>query len=379
MKITSATLYALKIPFVAAFRHHLCQRHYSDSLVIKLTTDSGISGYGEGVARPYVTSETPATCSARIRQHVQTHCLGADLGTIDPRDPWEALDALCTISPSTPQSNWHAARCAVEVALLDLVLRCHEQSLQTLLPPQRSTVTYSAIIGDGSPADVTRRTEQCRALGFGYVKLKIGETAPTRQIARVRNILGSSVSLRVDANMALTRERVEALYPTLVRCRVEALEQPLPRKDLAEMAALRATCPISLMADESIVTEHDLDTLIKAHAIDALNLRLSKCGGLRPTINLARCARQAGLDIQLGCQVGETAVLSAAGRHMAAYLGCTYVEGSYGRYLLTEDLAQEDIRFGPGGQAPLLNGPGLGITVLDKQLKKYARQIITLH
>ena len=70
----------------------------------------------------------------------------------------------------------------------------------------------------------------------------------------------------------------------------------------------------------------------------------------------------------------ETAILSAAGRRLAAHLDeVAFVEGSYGNLLLTEDVSHEAVRFGHRGEAPVLTGPGLGIRVLEERLAKYAR------
>jgi muconate cycloisomerase len=131
------------------------------------------------------------------------------------------------------------------------------------------------------------------------------------------------------------------------------------------------------MADESIVTIHDAQELIENKAVDYFNLRLSKCGGLYKTLAIADLARSAGIGIQLGCQVGETAILSAAGRHLAAYLkDLRFVEGSYSTHLLVEDISGKAIVFGPGGRADILTGVGLGITICEELLDKYAENKI---
>ncbi len=75
-------------------------------------------------------------------------------------------------------------------------------------------------------------------------------------------------------------------------------------------------------------------------------------------------AHRAGLGYQLGCQVGETGILSAAGRHFASSVGdIRYLEGSYDRFLVKERLTQEDLTFGYGGHAKALQEPGLGIHI----------------
>lgn len=115
------------------------------------------------------------------------------------------------------------------------------------------------------------------------------------------------------------------------------------------------------MADESLVTEEDAEELIARQVVGYFNLRISKCGGLGRTLAIVARAKAAGIGVLIGCQVGETAVLSAAGRHLAAYItGLCGVEGSYGTHLLVEDIAEPAVMFGPGGSAEWLTGPGLG-------------------
>ena len=83
--------------------------------------------------------------------------------------------------------------------------------------------------------------------------------------------------------------------------------------------------------------------------------------------------------MQVGSLVGETAILSAAARHVAASLPeVAFVEGSYGTLLLTEDVSTDAVRFGHRGVAPVLTGPGLGIRVRPERLHKYARQVVEL-
>ena len=70
--------------------------------------------------------------------------------------------------------------------------------------------------------------------------------------------------------------------------------------------------------------------------------------------------------------MGETGILSAAGRHLAALTpGYTCLEGSFSKFVLKEDIVSEDISFGAGGKAPLLGGIGLGLDVNDSILEKW--------
>jgi muconate cycloisomerase len=133
------------------------------------------------------------------------------------------------------------------------------------------------------------------------------------------------------------------------------------------------------MVDESLVTLADADALIAAGAVDYFNVRVSKCGGVYRSLEMARRASATGIRLQVGAQVGETAILSAAGRHLAAYLDTVdFVEGSFGTLLLTEDISADPVKFAHKGEAPVLTGPGLGVRVVSEKLAKYARRTVEL-
>ena len=127
------------------------------------------------------------------------------------------------------------------------------------------------------------------------------------------------------------------------------------------------------MADESLVTLDDAEALIAGRGGRLLQRPRLQVRRARALLAIAARAAAAGVRVQVGSQVGETAILSAAGRHLAAALPeVAFVEGSFGTLLLTEDVSAESVRFGHRGEAPLLTGPGLGIRVLEERLRRRA-------
>jgi muconate cycloisomerase len=138
----------------------------------------------------------------------------------------------------------------------------------------------------------------------------------------------------------------------------------MPHAEINSFGELRRQAKTPIMLDESLCSLHDAEHAVEHQACDLFNLRLSKCGGFIPSLRLMQFARQHNFGCQLGCQVGETALLSAAGRHFATSVrGLRYLEGSYDRHLVREALGVEDVTFQRGGLAKALVGPGLGVTV----------------
>jgi muconate cycloisomerase len=379
VKLRSATVWALDIPFVEAFRHTAAERAASDSVVVRVVTDTGIEGFGEGVPRPYVTGESV--------ERVMEHLVGVlwpavaeqDLPPLRTEADLAALEAMIpeVVIPGALAS--HASRAALELALIDAILHGQGISAAKILPPRRRRVHYGGVIPATSPERARKVARQMRLIGLTQLKVKVGAGDDVGRVRAVRAAVGPEVSLRVDANGGWDLGQAEAVLEAMVPCGVTAVEQPLPRGAVAEWAELRRLSPIPLVADESVVTRADLEAFIAAGAADYVNVRVSKCGGLGRSLGIARRAAAAGLGVQVGSQVGETAILSAAGRHLAAALpDVAFVEGSYGALLLTEDVSADGIRFGHGGEARCLTGPGLGVRIVQARLQKYARRIVEL-
>ena len=149
------------------------------------------------------------------------------------------------------------------------------------------------------------------------------------------------------------------------------LEQPVPHEEVDGLAKWRGRLGIDLMLDESLCSLSDGQRAVERGTCDLFNIRLSKCGGPIPSLKLAALAHRAGLGTQLGCQVGETGILSSAGRHFAcAVQGLRYIEGSFDRYLVRERLTREDVTFRHGGWGYAINAPGLGVEIDPSALRR---------
>ena len=374
MKLVAATLYALRIPFVESFSHSATERRWSDSVVVRVRDEAGTEGFGEGTPRPYVTGEIVETMLDHLTCELWPRVAGREV------PPACNLEALAAFIPETGLAGAiapHASRAALELAVLDCALQRAGRSLATLLPPRRSRVTYSGVIAAGPIARAVQHARQMRAIGLHDVKVKVGFDDDVARVTAVREALGHDASLRLDANGAWSFDRAVQVLNAVAPLGIAAVEQPLPRGPVEDLARLRQAIPVAIMADESLVTPADAEALIAGEAVDFFNIRISKCGGLARSLAIAERAAKAGVGVQVGSQVGETAILSAAGRHLAAGLPTVaFVEGSFGTLLLAEDVSVESVRFGHRGEASLLTGPGLGVRVVEERLR---RRTVAVH
>jgi L-Ala-D/L-Glu epimerase / N-acetyl-D-glutamate racemase len=375
--LTQARLHALSIPFVESFSHSKGERSTCDSVLVQVSDSEGVAGWGEAVPRPYVTGETVDSVLADLRA-VWPRLAGAVLPTLDGPNDLSSVESLISAATADlPIGN--ATHAALEVAILDCALRACGQSLGDLLPPCRDAVTYSGVISGGSIERATRTASMMRMFGLTHFKVKVTSPEDIERVRAVRDAVGSAASIRVDVNGAWDPSTAVAILPDLARAGVECVEEPLRPGPVEVLARLRAQSPLPLMADESLVTLQDARALAAARAVDHFNLRISKCGGLARCMAISKIAAESDIGVQVGCQVGETAVLSAAGRHLSASLAeVLFTEGSYGELLLTEDIARDSVCFGEGGLAPVLAGPGLGIDVVADSVSRLSARVIEL-
>ncbi len=379
MRVVELTAFHVRIRLRRPIRHASHARHETDNLVLRCALEDGTEGYGEGVPREYVTGDSVETDFDLLRQSD----LPAQLGPCTTfRGAVELAENLRLAgTPGDDRAcRGNPARCAVELAFLDahgkhfgVPLSEVTNQLVPELYQKQDRVRYSGAITSARGLKARAAAWLMRLYGFQKVKVKVG-IAGYNDVERLRTIrrhVGRRVDLRVDANEAWSLSEAAGRIRELEPFGITSVEQPVRHEDVAGLAEVRRQIHTPIMLDESLCGRVDAERALAGGTCDLFNLRLSKCGGFIPSLRLAQLAKAQGLGCQLGCQVGETAILSAAGRHFAASVrDLRYVEGSYDRHLVREALGTRDLTFGWGGWAPALPGPGLGVTIDPEALRR---------
>ena len=369
MTIVSLEARHVRIRLRRPVKHASHSRTETDNLIVVCKLADGSVGYGEGVPREYVTGETIDSAMSLL--------IASELGNRLPACAGfaEALTAaenfrLNPIPGDDRECRGNAARCAVELALLDAYGRMFGEPLMNVtraLAPElyepRDRVQYSGVILSAKGWKARILALIYRIQGFEQIKVKVGIPGldDAKRLRMLRRVLGRSRELRIDANEAWAPGEVLERIVSLERFGIASVEQPVLHEEVNSLTAVRRQTRVPIMLDESLCGLVDARRAVEAGTCDLYNLRLSKCGGFIPTLRLAQFAVQHGLGYQLGCQVGETGILSAAGRHFATSVkGIRNLEGSFDRHLVWDPLTTSDLTFGRGGWAPALVGCGLG-------------------
>ncbi len=244
-----------------------------------------------------------------------------------------------------------AARCAVDIALHDLVgktvgLPVHVlRGLTTDIPPTDFT------IGIDEPSVVAERAR--RAADFPALKIKVGGPADLATLQAVREVYAGPI--RVDANTAWTREDAQRLLPELVDLGVELIEQPFAARAYRDLGWLQERSTLPIVADESCVLPEDLEAL--DGVVAGINVKLAKCGGIGPAHRMLDQGREMGFRTFLGC-MEETSIAIAASAVVGSLADWVDLDGNL---LLAAD-PFEGLTLAPDKRWRLADRPGLGLT-----------------
>ncbi len=379
MNINAINVYKVNLPLKLTFSHSQKNARSVDNIVVEIVTyEQGLKGYGEGAPRPYVTGETQESAIRDVRLLSLNKLFPWDLD--DVSQIWNFVDS------ATGEKHHNSALCAVEMGLLDLLARKENRNILDYLSADHFTheVQYGGTVPVADQEAVDLICQMLRGFCISNARLKMGRDREQnrRALKAIRQVMDRGCDLRVDVNGAWDLDMAKQHLPLLESYEVSVLEQPLMPEDpnWRELADILKTRDVKLMADESVCSLEDLEKAISEGHFDLIHVRLSKCGGFSNTLKMIERIRTAGLNYQVGCQLGESGILSAAGRALCAISSdALYCDGSYDAFLLRENLTTEHVTFSHGGKAGPLKGPGLGITVNRENLKQFSDYFITIH
>ncbi len=381
-QINKITIYQLAIPFRGSFSHSSASRSMGDNIIVELELGNGRVGFGETLAREYVTGETPSSVVDAIK-----NIFVPILTSFRPDGFGQVMEFLEQLPLAENSRPLYAARCAVELALIDVYGKYFNRTPATLsgwidqpywAPPGATIETrYSGVIGSVSPRKAMILAGLMRAWGLRDIKVKVGDEMEFNRLACLTKMLEKSldygkIRLRVDANSAWNTDELAEKVDMLEQLGILYLEQPTHRDCDDEWKSVQHTSGVNLIADESLISFEDAFRLVKEYSVGIFNIRLAKNGGLLPALRLAAFAYSKGIEVQMGCMVGETGILTVAGQWFANIVPeLIFAEGGYGKLFVKDDLLKKHLRFHYSGKIPTPSGAGLGIEVDKAKLIKY--------
>ena len=363
--VKSVALHRVRVPLVEPFRISNGVVAEKDAILIELTTDGGIVGWGEAspMSGSFYSADTPDSSWAVLNDQIVPALFS--LGPVDVNRCYKFLRA---------QPGDQFSRAGLEGALWDAYANLQRMPLCELFGIQRRAVSSGVAIGIFDSTDeLIERVRRYVGEGYQRVKIKIQPGWDVEPVVAVREAF-PQLPLMVDANAAYAISDLE-IFRELDRFQLLMIEQPLASNTIAEAGELQANLKTPLCADESAESMAALDELITHRAARVINIKVQRVGGLSEALLMLSTARAAGLQCWVGT-MPELGIASAQGLHLAMHDGFTFptdIEASARWYV--DDVIEPAIEIEETGFIKVPFGAGTGFEVSREKVERYTTAV----
>jgi len=370
VKIDKVNVYKISLPFTGDFSISRKKGSSANNIVVEVIADQGvIRGYGEGAPVEFITGETPESAVRSVSYFIQKNTFPWELN--DVSQIWGFVD----IFPNNKEHN--SAICALEMSLLDALGKSQNKSITDYFPKDfyTSTIYYGATIPLANKHRIMEICKISKKMKINALRIKMGKDFEQNKdaIETVRLVFGDDCDIKIDPNCAWDRDLAFKHIPLIKEYNVKIVEEPMMKDspNFGEFVKIMEADGIILMACESAPTSEDVERIIRERYYKMINVKLSRNGGFRRSLRVIERIRSSELSFQIGCGLGESGILSAAGRALSLLCNdAVYYDGSYDRFMLKENITTQDVSFGPGGKAGPLDGSGLGVEINRESLMR---------
>ncbi len=308
MKITNVEYFRLDMPLAIPYTIAYETVSKTTNIILKISTDKGITGWGCAAPDAEVTGETP--------EDVIHHIENVVVGLLKGQSPFQIARITHQLKQLCPQAS--STMAMVDIALYDLMARKAELPLYQLLGGYRHEIPTSITIGILPLKDTLEQTQCYLKKGFSIIKLKGGLNLEEdiQKIMKMREKYGNDFKLRFDANQGYSPSESIAFINQTKSAAIEILEQPTKQRKEKQLGEVTNNIDVPVMADESIKTLKDAFRLASGNLIDMVNIKIMKVGGILESQHINSVAKAAGMEVMVGC-IDECALGISAGLHFA--------------------------------------------------------------
>jgi len=368
MKIASVDVFPVRYPTVGRFKFlenpngESCGR---PSVLVKITAEGGVVGWGECVPIPKWSYETLESVTQTIRDYLTPVLIGRD--AFDITGAHEAMD--CCIAPGYT-TGMPIAKAGIDIALHDLVCRRLNISLarywgRTGTPE----IALSWTLNPSTMDDLDGLVEEGWWKGFRHFNVKVAPD-PAHDVElcrRVRELVPHGF-LWADANGGYDLATALSIAPKLADLGVDILESPLRPNQISGYQRLKRQGALPIIMDEGVIAPRDLLEFIRLDMLDGVAMKPSRCGGLISARKQIELLLDAGL-LFLGSGLTDPDVSLSASLALYGACGLVYPAALNGPQFLAHSVVKTP--FQPQeGKLTVPAGPGLGVEVDEAQIRE---------
>lgn len=352
MKITNVKVEKVQLQLYNPIKVAFGVIEHVYTVLVKIETDEGVYGIGEGSPLEFVTGETI--------DHVivSTKLFGEKIIGHDPLN----IEKIHNIMDSTISKNT-SSKAAIDIALYDIKGKIMNAPLYKVLGGNSNKFDTDITLWISSPEQMAKQAKERIEQGFKILKIKAGinPQQDIEAIKLIREAVGYDIRLRMDANQGWSVPEAVKVMKAVEKYKVEAVEQPLPHWDIDNMALIRNKVDIGVMADESVFSPVDAIRIVRNKCADIINIKLMKSGGLYRGEQINAISEAANIKCMVGCMLESKVGITAAASLVAAKKNIT--EADMDSFLYIKDSDIDGGLIFEKGTITLPEAPGLGISI----------------
>jgi L-alanine-DL-glutamate epimerase-like enolase superfamily enzyme len=353
MKITDIKVDRYNLSLKKPFKIALGEIKDAKNVLVRVFCDE-LVGVGEGAPSPLITGDNQEGCLSFI------DAIAPALRGEEPN--LQVLEEKTSYIKGVP-----AAKAALDIAIYDLIGKYFSEPLCRILggyrKEYRNEIETDITIGIGSPEIVEKLAMEAASEGYGIIKIK-AEGDIKADLEKVELLDSMGFKIRVDANQGFTPKDAVRFIKKLSNFNVEFIEQPVAAWDIDALKYVRENSEIPVIADESVHSARDALLVVKHDAVDGINIKLMKCGGISEAIKIIHVAESAGIPCMIGCMLESRVSLTAAAHLAFAFKNIKYVDLD-SHLFLRDDPVKGGIEV-KDGKISLPDEPGLGIEAIGR-------------
>ncbi|WP_201714608.1 dipeptide epimerase [Rossellomorea arthrocnemi] len=352
MHIQSIHVQSETLPLKKPFKTALRTATEVENIFVSVQLEDGLLGVGAAAPTLAITGESKESIETILKTVLTPLLLGQDIRNIHH---------LSLIIHRSCVGNT-SAKAAMEIALYDALCQHLNLPLYQLLGGRTNRLTNDMTVSVGTIEEM--RTDACQIIkdGFSILKIKVGKdwVQDIERIKAIREEVGNDVSIRVDANQGWTPRQAVPIIQALEQAdtRLELIEQPVHASDIDGLKFVKQHVNTPIMADESLFSPQDAWRLMKEDAVDFLNIKLMKTGGIRRAIQIADMAEAANIPCMIGSMMESATSVIAAAHIATAHPNIQKIDLDAPLWLANQDF--DGIEF-IGDEVHLTSLPGLGL------------------
>jgi L-alanine-DL-glutamate epimerase-like enolase superfamily enzyme len=333
------------------------------SILVRLTDENGVQGWGQSVPVETWTYETVETVETTLRQYLAPAVLGADPS--DLADIHARMERAIRPAFSIGQP---LCKAGIDLACYDLWGKQTGKSVSDLLGgAKKMQLTLSWTIQSPTIAGAEDQLRQGQALGYENFNIKIGHPqTPSYDLELVRAVMGFAPKgfHWADANTSYDLDTALAMAPKLADLGLKGLESPLPPNRIRGYQRLRRQGALPILMDEGIVSPVEVGEFIALDMFDGIAMKVARCGGLWNASRITRLLQENNL-LLFASGLTDPELSMAATAHFFAWAGLEYPAAVNGpQYLVGRGTMDSQFR-ARGDVMHVPTGPGLGVELAD--------------